>query len=305
MSRTIGVCLIVGITIPIYGARADVDHSIFDTILQAHVRDECVDYLSLRKTHWRELIEYLDVLAVIDPDTLSRDEQLALYINLYNASMIRAMTERFRADYTPSESLYGVFKEKIVRINHETITLDHLEHKIIRPTFKDPRVHAALVCAARSCPPILNHAFVADRLDEALDKKMRDFVNDAKRNQIKTSKRTLHLSKIFDWYAGDFGGKSKLGEYVSAYLGSDVAGFRVKFVDYSWELNVVNPRQGKWAKITATASIYDSPIGHNKVGRVKKMEVFEVLGEQADWLLLDIPFSDDNSWVKSKFTTTY
>jgi len=219
--------------------------------------------------------------------------------------MIRAMVERFKADYSPSESLYRVFKEKIVRVNHRAITLDHLEHKIIRPTFKDPRVHAALVCAARSCPPILNHAYVADRLDEALDKKMRDFVNDQTRNQIESSKRTLHLSKIFDWYADDFGGKAKLAEYISAYAGAGVDGYRVKFMDYSWMLNAVNPQHGKWVKITATTSLYHSPTILDKIGQVKKMEVFEILDEEAGWLQVDIPFSNDDGWVAMKDTTTY
>ncbi len=85
------------------------------------------------------------------------------------------------------------------------------------------------MCAARSCPPILDRAYVAKGLDEALDKKMRAFVNDPTRNRIEADKRTLRLSKIIDWYADDFGGKSKLGEYVGRYLGLDVAGYRVKY----------------------------------------------------------------------------
>jgi len=306
LAWTVHTVFLILLLIPYDAAAATIDHSIFDTMLQANVRDERVDYLNIRKNYWPQLIAYLDTLAKVDPTTLSRDQQLALYINLYNASMIRAMIERFRVDYTPSDSLYRVFKEKFVRINHQTITLDHLEHKIIRPTFKDPRVHAALVCAAHSCPPLLDRAYVAEHLDATLDKKMRDFINDATRNRIETDQRTLRLSKIFDWYADDFGGKSKLVDYISTYLQSDVTGFRVKFLSYSWKLNVAHPQLRRWISIaTRSAKILASPVNGAEIVRVKKNEVFEVLREEGGWLLLDIPFSTNDGWIKAALTKNY
>ncbi len=303
---TVQVILFLCLSVPSGAIAATIDHNKFDAILQANVRDERVDYLNIRKNHWPQLIEYLDTLAKVDPTTLSRNQQLALYINLYNASMIRAIIERFRADYSPSESLYRVFKEKLVRLSHKTITLDYLEHKIIRPTFIDPRVHAALVCAAHSCPPLWDRAYVAEHLDATLDKKMSDFIHDSSRNRIETDQRTLRLSKIFDWYADDFGGKSKLVDYISTYLQSDVTGFRVKFLSYSWKLNVAHPQLGRWITVaTRSAKLFALPGSGAEIARLKKNKVFEVLREEGDWLLLDIPFSTNDGWVKATLTKNY
>ena len=91
----------------------------------------------------------------------------------------------------------------------DNISLNHLEHEIIRKQFKDPRIHVALVCAAKSCPPLLNRAYRADDLDKVLDENMKRFVTDASRNQIDDEKRELRLSKIFEWYPADFGGKDR------------------------------------------------------------------------------------------------
>jgi hypothetical protein len=128
----------------------------------------------------------------------------------------------------------------VVTIGARKLSLNELEHQIIRPEFKDPRVHAALVCAARSCPPLINRAYTGPTVQAALTRNMRRFLLDRTRNPIDDANKLLRLSKIFEWYAGDFGGKDKLDEYVGDVLGQMFDDYTLSFVEYSWELNDVN-----------------------------------------------------------------
>ena len=214
------------------------DHAAFDDILKRHVHNERVDYLAIREHDQDQLIAYLDRIAAFSPDTLDRQPKLALYINLYNATMIRAVIKRYRRGYSPAEKNFLVFDAPLVRVGGQTMSLNALEHKVIRPTFEDPRIHAALVCAARSCPPILNRAYCGNDLEETLEANMRRFVNDTSRNRVDLPGKRLILSSIFQWYAEDFGGQAKLADYVNRYHAQSTRGFEVSFANYSWDLNI-------------------------------------------------------------------
>lgn len=216
------------------------DHSAFTKILADNVtEDGLVDYAALKHKQF-DLLVYLDLLANADVKSMARDEQLAYYINLYNATVLFGISERYHANYSPAENDYELFKTAIVRSGGKTMTLNELENNIIRPTFKDPRVHAALVNGARSSPPLLRRAYTADDLDKTLDANMKRFVNDATRNRIDRGGKRLLLSKIFEWNADDFGGKDKLPAYISRYVeGGSVEGFAVSFLDYDWTLNAL------------------------------------------------------------------
>jgi len=106
----------------------------------------------VKKDHLPALNAYLDTLAKVDPSKLDKNEQLAYYINLYNATMIRAITDRLKPGYSPNEKDYGIFKEPLVRTHGKTISLNDLENNVVRPTFKDPRIHVALVCGGAVVP---------------------------------------------------------------------------------------------------------------------------------------------------------
>ena len=212
----------------------------FDAILRQRVTaDGLVDYAAVKQHDAAKLNAYLDGLARVEVEKLAPEEQLAYYVNLYNATMIKAVTDRLRDDgYSPAAKDFAVFKEPLVRLaGGKTVSLNHLEHEMIRPQFKDPRIHVALVCAAKSCPPLLNRAYRADDLDKVLDENMKRFVNDGSRNEIDHEKRELRLSKIFEWYADDFGGKDAVPAYIARYAGKDVAGYRVSYLEYDWSLN--------------------------------------------------------------------
>lgn len=213
------------------------NHKPFDDILRDTVVAERVDYLKLQQKHAASLENYLNMLASKDLTQLPRDEQLAAYINLYNATMIKAVLDRDPKTFKPSGNDFSVFKERLVRLSGQTISLNDLENDIVRKQFKDPRIHAALVCGALSCPPILNRAYRADDLDQVLTDNVKRWLNDPARNAFDADNKKLKLSMIFNWYADDFGGKDKVADFVTKYGGRDATGFAVEFQEYDWSLN--------------------------------------------------------------------
>jgi hypothetical protein len=216
-------------------------HDPWDRILAATVRASRVDYDAVRTHHLEALDRYLDGLARIDTDDLDRAEALAYWINLYNASMVREVVRQDLETWTPAEDDFAVFRRPLVRTADGAVSLDRVEHEIVRPRFGDARIHVALVCAAASCPPLLPRAYRAGDLDATLDANMRRFVNDPSRNRIDAAGRLLELSSLFDWFAGDFGGRDAIDEYVDRWTEPDVREFAVRFLEYDWSLNRARP----------------------------------------------------------------
>lgn len=217
---------------------ADVDeHADFDAILRDVVRGDRVDYARARDRHAPALRRYLDRLSETDPDALPQKQRLAFYLNLYNATMLDAVLQRGGSRFRPSDEDFAVFKAPLVRLSGRRVALNDLENGIIRPQFNDPRIHAALNCAAVSCPPLLARAYRGDDLDAVLDENVRRWLADPSRNVVDEAARVLRLSRIFDWYGQDFGGPEALRDYVGRALGRDFSGWRVEFLDYDWTLN--------------------------------------------------------------------
>lgn len=280
------------------------DHSGFDRILRSNVRDEKVDYLSIRKRHWVGLSKYLEELGTADLGKLPDKQRLTALINLYNAVMIQAVLERFHDGYSPSANKFEIFDAKIVAMRTGKVSLNHLENEIIRKQFKEPGIHVALVCGAVSCPPLLPRAYVAKDLDETLAVNMRRFINDPKRNTVDPKARRLELSQIFNWYAIDFGGKDALRSFLKPYLANDVSGYEVKFRQYSWKLNIARPAAGRWVKTVAGATLAAKRGGRGET-KVAKDRVFEVLSESEGWLELDDPVVGMRRWIKKTGTVPY
>jgi Protein of unknown function, DUF547 len=276
-----------------------VDHSVLDRILKDNVRDQRVDYLNIRKRDWRKLNDYLQTLARADLSKGTRDERLATLINLYNATMIKLVVERLHVGYSPSERDFLVFKQSLVRTRKGTVSLNDLENEIIRKQFKEPRIHVALVCGAESCPPLLPRAYVAGDLDKTLEDNMRVFVNDKQRNCIDTKAHKLKLSKIFNWYAPDFGGKARLSSYVKRYVKEDLTGFQVSFVEYSWKLNFARPVTGKWIQTLAKQTpMYKDRQREIVERQVRKGSLFEVVLEDSGFIQVDDPLGGSPLWVQ-------
>lgn len=267
-------------------------HAPFDALLRRHVRDERVDYLTWRDHDADELARYLDRLAAVEPAKLGRDERLAFYINLYNATMIGAVLRRVDATYSPSANDWSVFDEKLVRVAGRELSLDQLEHEIVRKEFGDPRIHVALVCAAESCPPLLPRAYRGDDLDEVLEANMRRFVRDPRRNRIERD--PLELSKLFEWYAADFGGAEAVPAWVARYAGNpELAEREVEFIEYSWTLNLAEPARGRWVRVVAATD------------ELAAGQLCEVVEETGKALRLRLPFDRGEVWVAADAVARY
>lgn len=220
-----------------------------DHILAAHVHGERVDYEALRKQDAGALRQLLDQLAAVDVAKLDRPARLAFYLDLYNATMLQAVLDHVAKDpkWTPAAAEFAVFEERRVRLASGVVTLNHLENEIVRKQFADPRIHVALVCGARSCPPLPDRAFAPADLDGVLDRRFAAFLADPSRNRVDRAAKVVRLSRLFEWYAADFGGEAGVRKLLGEHFGTEVARYRIEYLDYDWSLNAVQPpeRAGK------------------------------------------------------------
>lgn len=228
-----------------------VDHNLWDYLLKANVASGLVDYDSMKKDYLFR--EYVRELGSCDPDALeSEDEKLALACNAYNAFVINGVISHKITDtvdgYTVDGTGFFDLKEHIY--GGKTISLNDLEHGTIRPFFKEPRIHVALVCAARSCPAIRGEAYIGTRVREQLEDQSKQFANNATYVAFDAEKKTLKLSPILNWYGEDFderypdGGYLKwINELTNDPLIKDATEKAMKqevevgFFKYNWALN--------------------------------------------------------------------
>jgi hypothetical protein len=221
-----------------------VDHGLYDGLLKQFVHSGRVDYKGLQASE-AQLDRYLEILAAVNPADLERLERFAFYINLYNAWTIKLILSAY-PDLTSIKDLGNLlrspWKKEIVRLRSGTVSLDHIEHEILRPQFRDPRVHFAINCAARSCPPLRSEAYIGRRLEEQLDDATRRFVNDPTRYRLEGNR--LHVSRIFKWFSEDFDddiigfiGRFAQGEFKSR-LQANTGRVQVIYLPYDWSLNV-------------------------------------------------------------------
>jgi len=220
-----------------------VTHSLYANLLRKYVHQGEVDYRGF-KSEEAFLDQYLKILEKVDPKSLPRNEQFAFYINAYNAWTIKLILGSYPGIKTIKDLgsfLKGPWKKKIARINGDVITLDDIEHNILRPRFKDPRVHFAINCAALSCPPLGSTPYIGSRLDSQLDNSVRAFINNSERNYIKGN--TLYVSKIFKWFSRDFNDDIisfflKHGDAdLKKKLGAKKGNIEIKYLHYDWSLN--------------------------------------------------------------------
>ncbi len=220
-----------------------VDHGLYGELLGKYVKNGVVDYRGL-KNEEKNLDRYLKVLEKTDTKKFSRNEQFAFYVNAYNAWTIKLIL----SGYPGVESIKDLgsllkspWKKKICRIDGDIITLDNIEHDILRSGFKDPRVHFAVNCASKSCPPLRSEPYQGDILDKQLDEMASAFINDPSQNRLEG--RTLYVSKIFEWFTEDF--KNNVVGFFLKYakgglkkqLEANEKKINVKYLDYDWSLN--------------------------------------------------------------------
>ena len=228
--------------LPAGGANADrgVDppaKKAYAAILAKNVKDGLVDYAAIAKNDRAPLDAYLDAVANAELPA-GRDARMAFYIDAYNALVIRSVIDHGR----PRSVLdvEGFFKKKTHRVAKTTMSLDELEKKHLNPFAKDPRTHFVLVCAAVGCPILEPTPYTGTPLEGRLDQATRRYLHAP--TGARVADGTIALSKIFDWYKADFGGKDRVLPFVQNYLTPKEkaqlgASPKVTFIDYNWTLN--------------------------------------------------------------------
>ena len=220
-----------------------VDHSIYALLLQQYVKNSRVDYQGFKKEE-EKLNQYLKVLEKTDSKTLSRNEQFAFYVNAYNAWTIKLILSGYpgiKSIKDLGSFFQSPWEKKLCRIDGKTLTLDDIEHKILRPRFQDPRVHFAINCASKSCPPLLSDPYRGSILDQQLDSTVRAFINDPAKTYLNGT--TLYVSKIFKWFAKDFNDdvigfiKKYANGNLKKRLASKQGTIVINYLDYDWSLN--------------------------------------------------------------------
>ena len=211
----------------------------FNSLLQAHVDDKgIVDYKALKKNEGK-LDNFLSYLQKTNPDkSWSADKEKAFWINVYNAYTLKIILENY-----PLKSITQIknngktaWKTPFVQVGGKTYTLDHVEHKILRKKFKDPRIHVGVNCASGSCPKLGNLAFTEDNVDIELEKLMKEFINDPTRNKL--AKKKVEISEIFNWFQGDFTANGTVIDYINRYADAPVnKKAKIKYLTYDWSLN--------------------------------------------------------------------
>jgi len=224
-------------------AAAAEEHLIWAELLNKYVKSGGVDYAGF-KSEEEKLDLYLKVLEDTDSKTLSRDEQFAYYINAYNAWTIKLILSAYPG-ITSIKDLGTYFKSpwerKFVHIDGAEVSLDDIEHHILRPQFKDPRVHFAINCSAVSCPPLNSKPYLGSSLDRQLDQATRSFINDPTRYRLEDN--SFYVSRIFKWFAKDFD-DDVVGFYLK-YARHDLKkkladkkdALKVRYLNYDWSLN--------------------------------------------------------------------
>ena len=208
-------------------------HDVFDNLLKKYVSASGeVDYKGLKKDE-ATLDNYLKTLAAKIPDkTWSKDASLVYWINAYNAFTIKLMLKNYPLKSITDLDAGKPWDVAWIELGGKKYSLNNIENDIIRPQYKEPRIHFAVNCAAKSCPPMNNAAFTEANLNELLESRAKNFINSSA-NDI--SAASIKISKIFDWYKDDFGNVINfLNKYSNTKINS---GAKIEYKNYDWSLN--------------------------------------------------------------------
>ena len=230
---------------------AIIDHSAWDRFLERHVRIggdgiNRVDYGAVRAGERKAIKAYLAGLSGVPVGRYGRAEQFAFWVNLYNATTVDLILDSYPVasirdiDNSPGLLAKGPWGAPLAEVDGIVLSLDDIEHRILRPIWRDPRVHYAVSCASIGCPNLAPLAFTAENSDRLLSAGARAYVNHPRGARVEGGK--LVVSKLYRWYADDFGGKAGVIAHLKRYAEPALAaaiGDRKKYSarGYDWALN--------------------------------------------------------------------
>lgn len=218
-------------------SKVNVDHSSWDKLLKNHVNSEgLVDYKGF-KNDKAKIDEYLKMLSEKEPSSdWSVQELLAYYINIYNAGTVQLIVENYPVKSI--KDIKGAWTKGRIPVGNKELSLGGIENGILRK-MNEPRIHFAINCASISCPKLMNEAYTAAKINEQLDRAVKEFINSDK-NVISAS--NPKVSSVFDWYQKDFtvNGKQDVIGYINQYSKTKInPSAKLKYKDYDWNLNEV------------------------------------------------------------------
>jgi hypothetical protein len=229
-----------------------VDHGAWDEFLRRHVTVGAdgiarLAYRAADAEDRRALAAYVADLQAAPVDDFARPEQLVLWINLYNALTAKVVLDHYPVrsirdiDISPGLFADGPWGRKLASVAGEVLSLDDIEHRILRPIWRDPRLHYAVNCASLGCPNLLSAAFTAANVEAVLDEAARDYINHPRGARIDGGR--LIVSSIYSWFQDDFGGSepgvlAHLARYAAPPLLEALRGRRrIDAYEYDWALN--------------------------------------------------------------------
>jgi len=232
--------------------QSGLDHSAYDALLKAYVKPDAegynkVDYRGV-KSNLAALRAYIVSLEAANPASLSRNEAHAYWVNLYNAKTLEVVAGAFPVTSIKKVNLGGSFlfgsgpwKAKILTVSGTELSLDDVEHEIVRAIFNNPMSHYGLNCASYSCPNLATRAFTGANVDALLRQNAVEYVNHPR--GVTVNKGGITASKIYSWYAGDFGGKGNLKDHWMSFANpqkaAEIAAASISGYDYDWSINAL------------------------------------------------------------------
>jgi len=206
-----------------------------------------LNYAVISSTDRNLLRSYIERLQKINISEYRRSEQLAYWINLYNAVTVDIVLAHYPVksirdiDISPGFFADGPWGKKIIRVNNEELSLNDVEHRILRPVWKDARIHFAVNCASIGCPNLNQQAFLAETIDEQLNSAARSYI--AHPRGVKITDDGVIVSSIFSWFQQDFGETEEdviryIKKYAKTNKASSLDGIQFFYDDeYDWSLN--------------------------------------------------------------------
>lgn len=234
-------------------SRESINHSLWGNLLSRHVRKSnrgvnLVDYRGFSAADRTMLADYIAILTGVSISQFNRDQQLAYWINLYNALTVQVVLDHYPVDsirdinISPGLFTIGPWDKTLISIEGEDLTLNDIEHRILRPIWRDPRIHYAVNCASIGCPNLRDRAYSGTEIDTALDQAATAYVNDPRGVSVVDGK--VSVSKIYDWFIEDFGGSEgmvlrHLQHYAAPELAARLEAIgKLSDVHYDWSINL-------------------------------------------------------------------
>ena len=244
------IFFIIGLYQPV--SAAGFDHSIFDQVLKTYVNDQGrVDYNGIAGD--QSFKSYMDSLKSAELDSMTRDGQLAFWLNAYNAVTIDKVIKWKPKKSVRATLIPGIwtstkfFTSREHTVAGKRLSQDDIEHEILRKQLKEPRIHFAIICASSGCPPLPRWAYTQENVQAKLEEETRKYINSERGTRIDSAKNQLYLSKLFDWFAGDFEYASgSVLDYIRTYIDKSALAFldqnpKIKWLEYNWALNAQEP----------------------------------------------------------------